>query len=184
MALSATIRRFSMELSDVDRGVYDSFDLQAAQHPSESDAYLVTRVLAYALEYREDLTFGRGVSTPDDPAIFAADLTGQIELWIDIGQPSADRLHKVTKKADEVRVYTHKDAERIAESLATGDVFKGDEVVVIALDPVFIDEVAEHLTKNNTWSILRSEGVVYVTAADVTLSTTPVQAAGPLPQSH
>ena len=96
MALSATICRFHFELSDVDRGVYESVELRAAQHPSESDAYFVTRVLAWALEYNEGLAFGRGVSTPEDPAIYLADDIGDYLLWIEIGQPSAERLHKVT----------------------------------------------------------------------------------------
>ena len=100
MALTATMMRFELELSDVDRGLYTTIDLRAAQHPSESDAYLVTRVLAMALEYREDLSFGRGISTPDDPGLSAPNDMGGHALWIEIGQPSVAKLHKVTKLAD------------------------------------------------------------------------------------
>ena len=76
MALTATIYSFEIRLSDVDRGVYESFAFKAAQHPSETDEYLVTRVLAYCLEYREGIGFSRGLAEPDEPTVAVRDLTG------------------------------------------------------------------------------------------------------------
>jgi uncharacterized protein YaeQ len=174
MALTATMYRFELSLSDVDRGVYETIELRVAQHPSESDAYLITRVLAMALEYREDLTFGRGISTPEDPGLSAPDQMGGVALWIDIGHPSADRLHKVTKQAEDVRVYTHKSADPILADLASGDVHRGDEVVVVEFDHEFIDGIAGALSRNTSWDILRNEGVLYVTIDEETFETTPV----------
>lgn len=173
MALTATMFRFELNISDVDRAFYDTIELRVAQHPSESDTYLVTRILAMALEYRVDLTFGRGISTPDDAPLSAPDMMGGLDLWIEIGQPSADRLHKVTKQANDVVVYTHKDPDSIIEALGSGDIHRGDEVVVVALAPSFIDDLAGALTRNATWDILRSEGVLYVTVGDETFQTTP-----------
>lgn len=173
MALSATMYRFEINLSDVERGVYDTVELRVAQHPSESDAYLVTRVLAMALEYREDLAFGRGISTPEEPGLSAPNEMGGVGLWIEIGHPSADLLHKVTKQADEVVVYTHKNAEPIVADLESGDVHRGDEVAVVSFDPAFIDAVAGALTRNCKWDVLRNDGVVYVTAGEETFQTTP-----------
>lgn len=174
MALTATMFRIQIELSDVDRGVYDEIELRAAQHPSESDAYFVTRVLAMALEHRDGMRFGRGISVPDDPALFVSDDTGAYVLWVEIGQPSADRLHKVTKLCEQVSVYTHKDPTPILESLAAGEVFRGEEVTVVELEPAFIDQLAAVLTRNSRWSVLRSEGVLYVTVDDETFQTTPI----------
>ncbi len=99
MALTATIYNFDIELADTDRDVYESLALRVARHPSESEEYLVTRVLAYLLEFAEGIEFSRGVSDPDEPTIAIRDLTGTIGTWIDIGTPDAARLHKASKAA-------------------------------------------------------------------------------------
>src|SRR5476649_3084166 len=112
MALTATIHNFDVELADGDRHVYESLALRVARHPSESEEYLVTRVLAYLLEYAEGIEFSRGVSDPDEPAISIRDLTGKIRTWIDIGSPDAARLHKAAKSGARVVVYTHKNPEQ------------------------------------------------------------------------
>lgn len=171
MALTATMFRFELNISDVDRGFYETIELRAAQHPSESDAYLVMRVLAMALEYRDDLTFGRGVSTPDDPPISAPDMMGGMDLWIEIGQPSAERLHKVSKQANTIKVYTHKDPANLEEALMSGDIHRGDEIVLIALAPSFIEGIAGALDRNASWDVLRNDGVLYVTSGDETFQT-------------
>ena len=108
MALGATIHHFAIQLSDVDRGVYQPLALKVARHPSEAEDYLVTRVLAYCLEVTEGLSFSRGLSEPDEPALAVRDLTGELSAWIDIGTPDAARLHKAAKAAPRVAVYTHK----------------------------------------------------------------------------
>ena len=104
MALTSTMHRFAIELSDVDRGVYESFEVPLALHPSESVSFAVVRLLAFALEYRDQLAFGRGIGAADEPAISAPGRHGTTALWVDIGAPSADRLHKAAKRADDVAV--------------------------------------------------------------------------------
>ncbi|MCB9540653.1 MAG: YaeQ family protein [Myxococcales bacterium] len=86
MALPSTIYRVRLELSDVDRGVYDALDLRMAQHPSETAAFFLTRLLAFALEQREHLAFGKGISDADEPAIWARDYTEKVLLWLDVGR--------------------------------------------------------------------------------------------------
>lgn len=120
MALTATIYNFDVELSDTNRHVYESLALRVARHPSESEEYLVARVLAYLLEFAEGITFSRGLSDPDEPAIAVRDLTGAIKTWIDIGTPDAARLHKASKIAGRVAVYTHKDPTQFLKQLAGG----------------------------------------------------------------
>ena len=122
MALTATIHHFTIRLSDVDRGVYETLELKAAKHPSESDEYLVTRVLA-CLEYAEGIAFSRGLAEPDEPPIAVRDLTGALKAWIEIGSPDAARLHKAAKAAPRVAVYTHKDpAQLCARSTASASI--------------------------------------------------------------
>jgi len=83
MALKATIHNVDVEISDVDRGVYESLDLHLARQPSETAAYMATRLLAYCLEYREGIAFTEGVAAGDQPAVWARDLTGRLTAWID-----------------------------------------------------------------------------------------------------
>ena len=86
MALTATIYNFEVDLAHADRGVYETLVVRAARHPSESEDYLVTRVLAYCLEHTEGIAFSTGgLSDPDEPALAIRDLTGAITAWIEIG---------------------------------------------------------------------------------------------------
>ncbi|HLA70480.1 MAG TPA: YaeQ family protein, partial [Steroidobacteraceae bacterium] len=109
MALGATIYTFDIDLADSDRAVYQSLNLRVAQHPSETPDYLLTRVLAYCLVYAEGIAFSKGLSDPDQPAISVCDLTGALQVWVDIGLPEPERLHRASKAAPRVAVYTHKD---------------------------------------------------------------------------
>ena len=118
MALTATIYNFDIDLSDSDRGVYETVALRVAQHPSESDEYLIARVLAYLLEHAEGIDFSRGVSEPEEPMISVRDLTGKITSWIEIGTPDSARLHKASKAADRVAVYCHKERAQWLKGLA------------------------------------------------------------------
>jgi uncharacterized protein YaeQ len=85
MALGATVYVFEVSLADADRGVYETLTIRAARHPSETPEFLVTRMLAYCLEYTEGIAFSRGLSDPDEPAITVRDLTGALQSWIEIG---------------------------------------------------------------------------------------------------
>ena len=118
MALQATIYNFDIDLADSDRGVYESLALRVARHPSESEDYLIARLIAYLLEFVDGIAFSRGISDPDEPAIAVRDLTGAIQTWIDVGTPDAARLHKASKTAARVAVYTHKDPRQFLDRLA------------------------------------------------------------------
>src|SRR3712207_731558 len=118
MALTATIHHFEIVLADVDRGVYETLDLRVAQHPSETATRMVVRTLAYCLSYADGIAFSKGgLSSTDEAPIAVHDPTGRLLHWIDIGAPSAERLHKASKTAA-VSIYTHELAQlrRQAES--------------------------------------------------------------------
>ena len=123
MALTATIYTFEIELSDVDRGVYETLPLRVARHPSETEEYLVTRVLAYCLEYAVGISFSKGLADPDEPTLAVRDLTGVIRVWIDIGAPDAARMHKAGKAAARVVVYTHKDPDKLLPASGPASAF-------------------------------------------------------------
>src|SRR3954469_15408398 len=98
MALSATVYRLQIDLSDVDRNLYQALDLRVARHPSESMRYLLTRILAYCLCHEEGIAFSKGgLSSNEEPPLTIRDLQGNLRTWIEIGSPSAERLHKASK---------------------------------------------------------------------------------------
>src|ERR1700690_3678515 len=99
MALSSTMYVFTVRIAAADRNIYESLTLCVAQHPSEAGEYLVTRVLAYCLEYAEGITFSKGLFDPEEPTIGVRDLTGVLQSWIDIGAPEALRFNKAGKEA-------------------------------------------------------------------------------------
>jgi len=106
MALSSTIYKFSISLSDTNRHVYDSLNLTVAQHPSETCERMLARVMAYCIHAREFLEFTKGLSSPDAPDIWSHSLDGRVELWIEMGEPSFEKLKKATRTAAEVWVYS------------------------------------------------------------------------------
>lgn len=106
MALNATIFKFTISLSDLNRDYYDTLQLTVARHPSESDERMMARVLAFCLCARESLEFTKGLSTPDSPDAWARELTGEIALWIEVGEPAADKLKKASRIARDVRVFS------------------------------------------------------------------------------
>src|SRR5204863_1581577 len=153
MALTATIYNIQIDLADSDRGVYESLDLRVARHPSESEEYLVTRVLAYALEYTEGIEFSRGISDPDEPTIAVRDLTGALKVWIEIGTPDAARLHKASKAAPRVVVYTHKDPAQLVARLKGERIHRAEAVELWALDRVFLTQIVERLDRRMSFSL-------------------------------
>lgn len=175
MALSATIRTFTLDIADVDRGVYAQVEQRVAQHPSESLPYMIARVLAFALEYDPDLAFGRGVSTAGEPAVFLRDPTGRWLLWIEIGAPAADLLHRASKAADQVVVYSHRAPHDVTRRLRGQTIHRADELRFHHLPPGLIDPLVDGVGRRNTWNIVRSGGVVYVSGDDVSAEGTPVQ---------
>jgi len=107
MALGATIFKVQLQVADMDRNYYGDHALVIARHPSETDERMMARLLAFALNASESLEFGRGLSAEDEPDLWQKDLTGQIELWIDVGQPDEKSVRKAGGRASQVRIYNY-----------------------------------------------------------------------------
>jgi uncharacterized protein YaeQ len=172
VALTATLYSFEITLNDADRGVYQSLAFRAARHPSETADFLLTRVLAYCLEYREGIAFSKGLSDPDAPALGVRDLTGVLTSWIDIGTPDASRLHRATKAAARVVVYSHKDVAALLAGLAAGKVHRANEIEIYALDRELVAALAARLVRRMCFDLAVSERSLYLTFDDQTLSGT------------
>jgi len=171
MALSATVYHLQIELSDVDRGVYESLDLRVARHPSESTPYLLTRVIAYALLFEEGIAFSKGgLSDTDEPPLSVKDLQGNLRVWVELGTPSAERLHKVSKASPRVVVFTQHDPRLLIREAQSRPIHKADQIEVYALDPAFLDRLGALTERNARWTLLRNDGLLYVTVGAETLS--------------
>src|SRR4030095_13143732 len=130
MAQTATIYNLDIDLSDVDRGVYEKFNLCVARHPSETLEYMLMRVFAYCLEYGEGMTLTEGGSAGDEPAVLGRDLTGRITAWIEVGMPDPERLHRGNKLAGRAAVYTHRDVGRLLSQLSSSHVHRMADIPV------------------------------------------------------
>ena len=164
MALSATMRRFEIVIADSDREVYESLELRVAQHPSESERYLVARVLARALEHAEGLEFSKaGVSDDTEPALVQRDLRGDLMAWIEIGAPTPDRLHKATKTCKRVVIYAWKQPEALVEAILERGVHKAESIELNAFAGEWLDSIAATLDRVNRWELSVAGGAIYLT---------------------
>lgn len=170
MTLTATIHTFDIELADVDRQVYESLALRVARHPSETEEYLLTRVLAYCLEYTDGIAFSKGLHEPDEPALTVRDLTGALRSWIEIGAPDAARLHKASKAAPRVAVYTHKDPALLLRQLAGERIHRAEAVELYAIDRTFLAELAERLVRRMAFSLSVTDRQLYLTLGADTIT--------------
>src|ERR1043165_3474310 len=163
MALGATVYHFGIELSDVDRSTYEALDLRLARHPSESLLYLLPRTLAYCLSYEEGISFSKGgLSASEEPPISIVDASGTLSAWIDVGAPSARRLHKASKAAERVALFSHVERSLLLAEAASSPIHRLEEIEVWQLDAGFLDRVCERLDRKLAFTLTRSDGTLYL----------------------
>lgn len=179
MALSATIRKVELQISDLDRNHYASHSLTLAQHPSETDERLVARVLAFVLYADERLAFGRGLSTEDEPDLWRRDYSGQIEQWIELGQPDESRLRKAAGRAREVVVvgYSGRAFELWWDKNAAG-LARLDNLTVLDVS-AGAEQLAALLERNMDLQCLVQDGQVQWSTAAGNVEIAPVRRQSP-----
>jgi uncharacterized protein YaeQ len=180
LAHGATIHQFAIQLSNVDRGVYETLDLRVARHPSENEEFMCARVLAFCLEQQEGLAFSKGLAEPDQPALEVRDLAGGLQAWIEIGAPAAARLHRASKAAPRVVVYTHTDAERYWASLAGERIHRSESLELYGLDRALVAALVARLERRMVMDLSVTDGALYLTIGKdlVTGAVTPHRLAG------
>jgi uncharacterized protein YaeQ len=171
MALTSTIYNAAVELSDVDRGVYETLDLRLAMHPSESAEYFATRLLAYCLEYEEGIEFTTGLSNGEEPPIVVRDLTGRVTAWIEVGAPEAERLHRASKLAGRVAVYTHRDLRNLLGKLEKKKIHRAEEIPIYTFGRGFIEELAARLGRRMKITLSVTERHLYLDVDGTSLET-------------
>lgn len=180
MANQASAKRFVIQLSNVDAGVYTQVDLRVSQQSSETLSFLLTRIVAYCFLLRQDpdsvLAFSKGgISTPEEPAISRTSLDGRLLLWCEIGNPSPERLHKAGKSGGAVVLFTHHDAERQVNELRTSAIHRKESLEVYSLDPVWIAELASSIGERGaSFELTIAEDTLYVVFGERPLPPGPV----------
>src|SRR5262249_54782788 len=141
-------------------GRYETLELRLAMHPSETNPYLLTRVIAYCLNVQEGIEFTQGIASPEEPALQVKDLTGAVQLWIEIGNPSARRLHKASKR---VRVYTYRDPTILQQEVKGEKIHRIETIEVFSLGALFLNRLSETLDRDNAWEVLHNGGELAIT---------------------
>ena len=169
MALGATIYNFDIQLSNVDRAVYETLSIRAARHPSETAEYLATRLLAYCLEYTGGIAFSKGLAEPDEPAVVVRDLTGTLQVWIEVGAPDAARLHKAAKDSPRVVVYTYKDPSQLARQLEGERIHRAQEITIYGVPAAVVAGLVERLDRRTAFDLSVTEEHLYLTIGGQTI---------------
>jgi uncharacterized protein YaeQ len=115
------------------------------------------------------------LSNAEEPALWIRDMQGNLRAWIEIGTPSAERLHKASKGSPRVVVFTHNDPDLLKKAARTKAIHKAEAIEVFALDGAFLDGLDAVTDRNAKWTLVRSEGVLYVTCGETNV-TTPITA--------
>jgi uncharacterized protein YaeQ len=170
MAQASTVFVVTIDLSDVDRDVYEQLELRVARHPSETAAYMLVRLLAYCLEYTDGIEMTAGLSSGDEPALVVRDLTGRITKWIEVGLPDADRLHRGSKLAGDVSVYTHRDVRQLMVQLEGAKIHRAADIPIRAFDKNVVEEVAELIDRRSSFALMVSGGEPTLSIGDRTFT--------------
>ncbi|OZI19094.1 hypothetical protein CAL26_15675 [Bordetella genomosp. 9] len=166
MALRATIYKADLNIADNDRRYYGSHAVTVARHPSETDERMMVRMLAYALNADESLAFTKGLSETDEPDVWRKDLTGAIELWIEVGQPDERRILKACGRAEQVLVYCYGGhASQIWWDGIRDRLSRARNLKVINLPAQQTQALGELAERTMSLDLNVQDGEVYVTAA-------------------
>ena len=174
MALKATIFKAQLNVADMDRHVYGDYSLTLARHPSETDQRMMLRLLAFALHADEQLEFGRGISTDDEPDLWQRDLTGEIELWVELGNPDPDRLRKACGRAKQVVLYAYGDRstpvwwEKHGKTLG-----RHDNLLISQVSDAALAELEGLAAASMVLQCTISDGEVLLSGGDQSITITP-----------
>lgn len=165
MALTATTYKVFLDISDTDRGVYETVHMTVARHPSETEERMVARILAYGLWYHKDLEFGRGLSDPNEPALRRRAMDGRTVHWIDVGRPDSDRLTWCARRCPRTSLLAYGNVDAWAEQvLHRVEPLDNLEIAVLPRAPM--DELALDLPRKIEWSLVITDGMLYVSDGD------------------
>ena len=174
MALKSTVFKATLNIADIDRGVYAEHALTLARHPSETDERMMVRLLAFACHADEGLAFCKGLSDPDEPDLWRKDLTGAIDLWIETGQPDERRLRHACGRARQVVVYCYGHAADVWWNQQRGRLDRLANLSVIRLPAEGTQALARLAQRTMQLQCTIQDGQHLWSADDAMLQLTPV----------
>jgi uncharacterized protein YaeQ len=174
MALGATVHKIELSISDMDRNYYATHALMVARHPSETEARLMTRVFAFALHADERLEFGRGLSDEDEPALWRKSRTGEIEQWIDVGQPDESRIRRACGRAGQVVVINYSGrAANVWWDKIAAPIERHRNLGVLDIDETTVQQLAAQCERSMHVQCLIQDGELQWISGDTTLAIRP-----------
>ncbi|QGZ30335.1 YaeQ family protein [Stutzerimonas stutzeri] len=162
MALQATPYKVEINLTDLDRHVYQDLRFTVARHPSETEERLAARLIAYVLWYDEQLAFGRGLSDVDEPALWEKSLDDRVLHWIEVGQPDAERITWCSRRAERFSLVAYGNL-RVWQTKVLDSVRSLKKINVVAVDQQALETIARDLPRAISWSVMISEGGLFIT---------------------
>ena len=162
MALRATVYKVQLEVSDLDRSHFAQYPLTLAMHPSETEERMMVRLLAFAMHAGQDVQFGKGLSAEDEAAVWEIDPTGEIKLWIDVGQPDESRIRKACGRSGRVVIYCYTRSADVWWKQNQSWLEKLDKVQVIQLSVDDSATLASLAQRNMSLACTIQEGTVYL----------------------
>jgi uncharacterized protein YaeQ len=184
MALKATIFKADLQIADMDRHYYQDHTLIIARHPSETDERMMIRLLAFILHANEGLLFGRGLSADDEPDLWQKDLTGVIELWVEVGQPDEKRILKACGRAEKVVVYSYSSNSNIWWNQISSRVERAKNLTVLNLPSTISLALANLAQRNMQLQCTIQDGQIWVTANGETVQVDLTIVKGNSVQAH
>lgn len=162
MALQATPYKVELNLTDLDRGVYETLRFTVARHPSETEERLAVRLIAYGLWYHEQLAFGRGLSDVDEPALWEKSLDDRVLHWIEVGQPDAERITWCSRRCERFSLLAY-GSLRVWQTKVLDSVRNLKNINVVAVGHEALEELARDLPRSISWTLMISDGSLFIT---------------------
>lgn len=169
MALKATIFKADIQIADMDRNYYQDHALTIARHPSETDERMMMRLLAFIIHAHEALVFGKGLSAEDEPDLWQKDLTGVIELWIEVGQPDDKRIMKACGRSARVLIYSYSATSNIWWGQVGSRVERARNLTVINVAPSVSMALAAFAQRSMQLQCTIQDGQIWITSNDETV---------------
>ena len=166
MAIKSTIYKAVVHLSDMDKSYYDTLNLTIAQHPSETDLRLMTRLLAFILNAHESLAFGKGLSDEDEAALWRINYSEEIELWIELGQPDEKRIKKACNKAKSTLLYGYNSPFDVWWKQNNAKLVHYKNLTVERFDYAVLNQLTQFLNRTMEIQASIQDGQLWLTIGD------------------
>ena len=162
MAQPSTTYKIDLNLTDIDRSIYETLRFTVAKHPSETEERLAARLIAYCLFYHEQLAFGRGLSDVDEPALWEKSLDDRVLHWIEVGQPDSERMTWCSRRTEKFSLVAYGNL-RVWQNKVLDSVRSLKNINVVGVNQEALENLARDLPRSVSWSVMISDGHLYVT---------------------